>query len=223
MPCPFVCPGDHQKMRKKIRQIFIAGLAATIPIGLSLYVLFFLIALMDNLLRIIPTRFHPDTLLQFHIPGLGFIFVIGLIFIAGLLMKSYVGNRIVNLGETIFHKIPVIRSVYDGAKQVVDRLVVNKNRSFKKVVLMEFPRPGVYTVGFVTGPANDRIWCHVGQPCTNVFVPTTPNPTSGYLLVIPDRDLIEVNMTVEEALTYVISCGIVQPQVLKMKFDLKSH
>jgi len=203
-------------MRKKIRQIFIAGLVATIPIGLSLYVLFFLIALMDNLLRIIPNRIHPDTLLQFHIPGLGVIFVILLIFVVGLMMKSYVGNRIVNYGEAIFHKIPVIRSVYDGAKQVVDRMFVNKTRSFKKVVLVEFPRPGAFTVGFVTGPANDRIWRHVGQPCTNVFVPTTPNPTSGYLLVIPDQELTELKMTVEEALTYVISCGIVQPQVLNM-------
>lgn len=216
MPCPFVYPGDYKKMRKKIRQIFIAGLAATIPIGLSLYVLFFLIALMDNLLGIIPHRFHPDTLLQFHIPGLGVIFLILLIFVAGLMMKSYIGNRIVNFGEAVFRKIPVIRSVYDGAKQVVDRMFVQKSRSFKKVVLVEFPRPGAYTIGFVTGPAHDRIWRHVGQPCTNVFVPTTPNPTSGYLLVIPDRDLIEVNMTVEEALTYVISCGLVQPQVLKI-------
>ncbi|HEY5498345.1 MAG TPA: DUF502 domain-containing protein, partial [Syntrophales bacterium] len=118
-------------MRKRIRQIFIAGLAATIPIGLSLYVLFFLIALMDNLLGIIPHRFHPDTLLQFHIPGLGVIFLILLIFVAGLMMKSYIGNRIVNFGEAVFRKIPVIRSVYDGAKQVVDRMFVQKSRSFK--------------------------------------------------------------------------------------------
>ena len=203
-------------MRKKIRQIFIAGLAATIPVGLSLYVLFFLIAIMDNILRVIPNRFHPDTLLQFHIPGLGVIFVILLIFVVGLMMKSYIGNRIVNFGESVFHKIPVIRSVYDGAKQVVDRMFVKKSRSFKKVVLVEFPRSGAHTVGFVTGPAHDRICRQVGQPCTNVFVPTTPNPTSGYLLLIPDKDLVELNMTVEEAMTYVISCGIVQPQVLKI-------
>jgi uncharacterized membrane protein len=214
--CPFVYPGDYKKMRKKIRKIFIAGLAATIPIGLSLYIIFFLIDLMDNLLRIIPSRIHPDTLLQFHIPGLGVIFVILLIFIAGLLMKSYIGNRIVDFGESVFHKIPVIRGVYDGAKQIVDRMFVSKNRSFKKVVLVEFPHPGAYTVGFVTGPAHDRIWRQVGQPCTNVFVPTTPNPTSGYLLVIPDRDIVDISMTVEEALAYVISCGIVQPQILKI-------
>jgi len=203
-------------MSRKIKQIFIAGLAVTIPIGLTFYVLFFLIEVMDNLLRIIPHPYHPDTLLQFHIPGLGVIFVILLIFISGLMMKSYLGNRIVQIGEAIFHRIPVIRSIYDGTKQVVDRMFVQHNRSFKKVVLVEFPRPGVYALGFVTGSAHDRIVREVGRSCTNVFVPTTPNPTSGYLLVIPDQELLEVNITVEEALSYIVSCGLVQPQVLKI-------
>ncbi len=203
-------------MSKKIKQIFITGLAVTIPIGLTLYVLFFLIEVMDSLLRIIPQRYHPDTLLQFHVPGLGVIFVVVLIFISGLLMKSYLGNRLVQMGEAIFHRIPVIRSIYDGTKQVMDRMFVQHNRSFKKVVLVEFPRSGAYTLGFVTGSAHERIMREVGRPCANVFVPTTPNPTSGYLLVIPEQDLVEVGMTVEEALAYVVSCGLVQPQVLNV-------
>lgn len=203
-------------MSKKIKQIFITGLAVTIPIGLTLYVLFFLIEVMDSLLRIIPQRYHPDTLLQFHVPGLGVIFVVVLIFISGLLMKSYLGNRLVQIGEAIFHRIPVIRSIYDGTKQVMDRMFVQHNRSFKKVVLVEFPRTGAYTLGFVTGSAHERILRDIGRPCANVFVPTTPNPTSGYLLVIPEQDLVEVGMTVEEALAYVVSCGLVQPPVLKV-------
>ena len=203
-------------MSKKVKQIFITGLAVTIPIGLTLYVLFFLIEVMDNLLRIIPHRFHPDTLLQFHVPGLGVIFVLILIFISGLLMKSYIGNRIVQLGESVFHRIPVIRSIYDGTKQVMDRMFVQHNRSFKKVVLVEFPRPGAYTLGFVTGSAQEGMQGDIGRPWANVFVPTTPNPTSGYLLVIPEQDLVEVGMTVEEALAYVVSCGLVQPQVLNV-------
>ena len=203
-------------MSKKIKKIFIAGLAVTIPIGLTLYVLFFLIEVMDDLLRIIPHRLHPDTLLQFHIPGLGIIFVVILIFAAGLMMKSYLGNRIVQMSEAVFHRIPVIRSIYDGTKQVMDRMFVQHNRSFKKVVLVEFPRTGAYTLGFVTGSAHERILRDIGRPCANVFVPTTPNPTSGYLLVIPEQDLVEVGMTVEEALAYIVSCGLVQPPVLKV-------
>jgi uncharacterized membrane protein len=204
-------------MSKKIKKIFIAGLAVTIPIGLTLYVLFFLIEVMDDLLRIIPHRLHPDTLLQFHIPGLGIIFVVILIFAAGLMMKSYLGNRIVQMSEAVFHRIPVIRSIYDGTKQVMDRMFVHNNRSFKKVVLVEFPRAGAFTLGFVTGPAHRRIGKSTGRPCTNVFIPTTPNPTSGYILAIPDEELVEIDMTVEEALTYVVSCGLVQPPSLEMR------
>ncbi|MCX7635937.1 MAG: DUF502 domain-containing protein [Syntrophales bacterium] len=196
-------------MRKKIRQVFITGLAVTIPIGLSLYVFFFLIGIMDNLLRIMPNRYHPDTLLGFHIPGLGAIATFLLILIVGLAAKSYMGNRIVALGDAVFHRIPVIRSVYEGTKQVVDNMFVNKSRSFKKVVLVEFPSRGSYAIGFVTGEAMSNVEERLGKPCSYVFVPTTPNPTSGYLLVIPDESLVDLDMTVEEAFTFIISCGIV--------------
>ncbi|MDI9570339.1 MAG: DUF502 domain-containing protein [Pseudomonadota bacterium] len=204
-------------MSKKIKQIFIAGLLVAIPIGLTLYVLVFLIGIMDDLLRIIPRRIHPDAILGFHVPGLGIIFVVVLIFAAGLMMKSYLGNRIVQIGEAVFHRIPIIRGIYDGTKQVMERMFVHNNRSFKKTVLVEFPRAGVFTLGFVTGPAHRWIGAAAGRPCTNVFVPTTPNPTSGYLLAIPDEELREIDMAVEEALTYIVSCGLVQASSLEMK------
>lgn len=125
-------------MQKKIRQVFIAGLAVTIPIGLTLYVFFFLISVMDRLLDFIPQQYHPDTIFPFHIPGLGVIATIILIFLCGVLMKSYIGHRIVGLGEMLFYKIPIIRSIYEGTKQIVDSLFVNKTRSFQKVVLVPF-------------------------------------------------------------------------------------
>ncbi|HOK06845.1 MAG TPA: DUF502 domain-containing protein [Syntrophales bacterium] len=197
-------------MRKRIRQIFIAGLAVTVPVVLTLYVLFFLIGLMDNLLRVLPRSYHPDTLLGFHVPGLGVIASFLFIILMGLLVRSYVGRRIVNFGEAVFHRIPVIRSVYEGTKQVVDNMIVNKARSFKRVVLVEFPSPGKYAVGLVTGPSRPLIEGLVGRPCLNVFVPTTPNPTSGYLICVPEDQVKELDMTVEEAFTFIISCGIVE-------------
>lgn len=196
-------------MRKNIRQVFITGLAVTIPIGLTLYVFFFLIGLMDNLLMVIPSRYHPDAVFGFHIPGLGAITTLLLILIIGLAAKSYIGNRIVAVGEAVFHRIPVIRSVYEGTKQVVDNMFINKSRSFKKVVLVEFPCRGSYALGLVTGEAMPKIEKKLGRTCSNVFVPTTPNPTSGYLLVIPDESLVDLDITVEEAFTFIISCGIV--------------
>lgn len=196
-------------MKKKIRQIFIAGLAVTIPIGLTLYVFFFLIRLVDGLLDVLPRQYQPDTLLQVHIPGFGIIGTVILIFLAGVTMKSYVGNKLIRLWEGLLHKIPVIRSVYEGTKQIVDSMFVNKTRSFQKVVLVAFPHPGAYTLGFVTGPTEAGLQSRIGQDCVNVLVPTTPNPTSGYLLMVPERDLVDVDMTVEEAFTYIISCGIV--------------
>jgi uncharacterized membrane protein len=197
-------------LKKKIRQIFIAGLAVVIPIGLTLYVLYFLIRVMDRLLDIIPQGYHPDNIFQFHIPGLGVFATIALIFLCGVVMKSYVGNRIVGLGERLFYKIPVIRSIYEGTKQIVDSLIVNKTRSFQKVVLVAFPNPGSYALGFVTGATRESIKTNIGEPCVNVFVPTTPNPTSGYMIIVPESKLIDTEMTVEEAFTYIISCGIVQ-------------
>lgn len=197
-------------MQKKLRQIFIAGLAVTIPIVLTLYVLFFLIRVMDRLLDFIPHQYHPDTIFLFHIPGLGVIATIVLIFLCGVLMKSYIGNRLVGLGEKLFYRIPIIRSIYEGTKQIVDSLFVNKTRSFQKVVLVAFPHAGSYAIGFVTGEARTGLTANLEGALVNVFVPTTPNPTSGYLIMAPEASLIDVEMTVEEAFTYIISCGIVQ-------------
>jgi len=197
-------------MRKKIRQAFIAGLAVTIPMGLTLYVLFFIIDLMDGLLYIVPERYHPETLIGFHIPGLGAIATLLLVLLAGVIVKSYLGNRLMLWGEGLFYKIPVVRTLYEGTKKVVDSLFINKNKSFKKVVLVAFPRPGTYALGFVTGDVLPTIRSRMEQPCLNIFVPTTPNPTSGYLLIVPEAEALDVDMTVEEAVAYIVSCGIVK-------------
>ncbi|HUH67187.1 MAG TPA: DUF502 domain-containing protein [Syntrophales bacterium] len=206
-------------MKKKLKQIFLTGLAVTVPIGLTLYILFFLIDIMDSLLKIIPTRYHPDTLLGVHIPGLGIIVTVILIFICGLITASYVGNRIVQSGEDLLYKIPFVRSIYQAIKRFSDTMVMDRRSSFKHVVLVEFPRKGLYTIGFVTGKPNLGRGTESGENLTSVFLPTTPNPTSGYLIIAREDELVEVNMTVEEALTYIISVGIVSPSERIRKKD----
>ncbi|MCX7817197.1 MAG: DUF502 domain-containing protein [Syntrophales bacterium] len=198
-------------MKKKIRQIFITGLVVTIPIGFTLYVFFFLIGIMDNVLSVIPEKYRPDILFGFHIPGLGVLATITIVFLSGLLAKSYIGDRIVRFGEYLFNNIPVVRSVYVGTKRVVDSVLISNRQNFKKVVLIEFPRPGVYAVALVMGDAPKQVVESLGKPSVSVFVPTTPNPTSGYLVIVPVDELKEIDMGIEDAITFIISCGIVFP------------
>ncbi|MGZ6290585.1 MAG: DUF502 domain-containing protein [Syntrophales bacterium] len=198
-------------MKKKLKQIFLTGLAVTVPIGLTLYILFFIIDIMDSLLKIIPLKYHPDTLLGIHILGLGTIVTVILIFICGLITASYVGNKIVQSGEDLLYRIPFVRNIYQAIKRFSDTVVMDRRSSFKRVVLVEFPRKGLYTIGFVTGKPVWEIKREIGENLISVFLPTTPNPTSGYLIILPEDELVEVDMSVEEALTYIISVGIVAP------------
>ena len=199
-------------MRRKIKTIFLTGIAAIIPVGLTVYILFHMIRMMDNLLKVIPPRFQPDDLLPFHIPGLGVIITIILIFVIGLITKSYIGNKAVMLGEWFVSKIPLVRSIYQATKQLVDAVFSEKSQSFKKVVLIEYPRKGMYAVAFVTGEARGEVQTKTAQKCINVFVPTTPNPTSGFYIMAPEDDVIHMDMTVEDAFKLIISGGIISPQ-----------
>jgi uncharacterized membrane protein len=207
-------------LKNGIKKIFLTGLAATIPIGLTIYVLVFIIDMMDGLVNVIPVKYRPDTLLDFHIPGLGLIATIILVFIIGLLTRSFLGKAVVGFGEAFFSRIPVIRSIYHSIKQIVDSLFMNTARNFKNVVLVEFPRKGCYTIGFVTGAPAGEIKANLKRHFTSIYVPTTPNPTSGYFVMIPEEELIYLEMSVEEAFTLVISTGIVNPVNLPRKKEI---
>ena len=198
-------------MKFNLKRIFLAGLAVTVPIGLTLYILVFLIGMMDGLLTVMPAKLHPDALLGVHIPGLGILVTLVLILVCGLMAQSIVGRRIMRFSEGMLDRIPVVRSIHSAIKKIVDSMFMYRSRSFRKVVLVEFPRRGAYTVAFVTGTPGDEIQAKTGKRCQSVYVPTTPNPTSGYFIVFPEEDLIQLDMTVEEAFTLVISGGIVNP------------
>lgn len=197
-----------------MKMIFLTGLAVVIPAGLTIYILSLIIGAMDRLLEIVPDRFQPDTLLNFHIPGLGAIVTIVLIFVCGLATKSYIGNRLVLFGEYLVGKIPFVRSVYQAIKRIADGLLMDKAQSFKKVVLVEYPRRGVYSIGFITGTPNGEIQRRIGldKIHVGVFIPLALTPSTGFFIMVPRDELTELDMSVEEAFTLIISAGIVSPR-----------
>ncbi|HET6491281.1 MAG TPA: DUF502 domain-containing protein [Syntrophales bacterium] len=198
-------------MKHKLKNAFLAGLAVTIPVGLTIYILIFLIDLMDGLLRVIPPDYHPDRFLGVRVPGLGVIATVVLIFAAGLLTTSYLGGKFIRFAEALVERIPLVRGIYQAIKQIVQTMVSKEGQSFKRVVLVEFPRPGLYTVAFVTGVAGGELKDKTGGNCINLFVPTTPNPTSGYYVMVPEDGVTDLEMSVEDAFKLIISGGIIAP------------
>jgi uncharacterized membrane protein len=198
-------------MKNKLKNAFLAGLAVAIPIGLTIYILIFLIDLMDGLLRVIPPDYHPDRFLGVRIPGLGVIATVVLIFTAGFLTTSYLGGKFFRFAEALVERIPLVRGIYQAIKQIVQTMVSKEGQSFKRVVLVEFPRPGLYTVAFVTGVTTGELKDKTGGNCINLFVPTTPNPTSGYYVMVPEDDVTDLEMSVEEAFKLIISGGMIAP------------
>ncbi|HBB16552.1 MAG TPA: hypothetical protein DCZ97_05920, partial [Syntrophus sp. (in: bacteria)] len=181
-------------LKKKMRRIFLTGLAVVIPAGLTIYILFFIINVMDKLLQIIPVHYQPDTLLNFHIPGLGVIFTVFLIFICGLVTTSYLGNRLIGFGERIVGKIPFVRSIYQAIKRIADSFFMDRAHGFKKVVIVEYPRRGIYSIGFITGTPNGEIQQQLkqNQPCVGVYIPCALTPTTGVFVMVPHDEAIEV-------------------------------
>ncbi|MBN2254429.1 MAG: DUF502 domain-containing protein [Deltaproteobacteria bacterium] len=204
-------------MKKAIKNIFLTGIIAIIPVGLTSYIIYLMIRMMDNLLKVIPPRYHPDQLLPFHIPGLGVIFTLILIFIVGLIVKSYIGKKAVDLGEWILGKIPFVSGIYIALKKLAETIFSDKSQSFRRVVLIEYPRKGLYSVAFVTGLSKGEVQAKTEDVMLNLFVPTTPNPTSGFYIMIPESEVINLTMTVEEAFTLIMSGGIVTPSDNKHK------
>jgi uncharacterized membrane protein len=197
-------------LKKKIKMVFLTGLAVVIPAGLTIYILSFIIGLMDNLLQVIPTQYQPDNLLHVHIPGLGAIVTVILILICGLVTKSYLGTRLVVFGERLVGKIPFVRSIYQATKRIADSLFMDKTQSFKQVVIIEYPCRGIYSIGFITGTPNGEVQEKLGS-CAGVYFPHALTPTTGIFAIVPREGLIEVDMSVEEAFTLIISAGIVTP------------
>ena len=186
----------------------LTGLLVLIPIVLTLWVLVTLTQFLDQILLFLPKEFQPDVFFGGAIPGYGVIVTLIVVFLTGVIANNFFGKKIITIYEYVLNKVPVISSIYKGIKQVSDTLLSNPGQAFSKAVLIEFPNAGTYTFAFVTGVPNDQIAKYLKGKFVNVYVPTTPNPTSGYTLIVPTKKIIEIDLSVDQVLKYVISMGV---------------
>jgi uncharacterized membrane protein len=196
----------------RIRRYLVAGLLIWLPIGATVVVFRLLLNLMDQLLFWLPAEYRPEALLGFPIPGLGAILAVLVLLITGVLGANFFGRRLVSLYEGVLNRIPFVRSVYGGVKHFTEMVFSDKGRSFKKVLLIEYPRPGLYSIAFLTSDHLEEVQARTGETVVTVFLPTTPNPTSGFMLFVPLSGIIELDMSVEDAVKMVVSLGVVVPK-----------
>lgn len=197
--------------RATIRRYIIAGVLVWVPIWVTLLVLRFIVDLFDSTLELIPSHFRPDYLLGFHVPGLGLVFALVIVAITGMLVTNILGNRLVSIWERLLSRIPLVRTIYTAVKQVLSTVFSSSEESFRNVLLIEYPRKGLWSIAFQTSSGFSQATGLVGEELITVFVPTTPNPTSGFLIMVPRKDALKVNLSVDEALKMVISLGVVTP------------
>ncbi len=182
-----------------------------VPLVITLWVLNLIVSTMDQSLALLPARWHPHTLLGRDIPGLGMLLTILVIFFTGLLTRNFLGQRLVRIWEMAVSRIPIVNSIYSSVKQVSDTLFSPGGKAFRKALLVQYPRQGAWTIAFQTGTPAQEIASRFESEMVSVYVPTTPNPTSGFFLMVPRAEVIELRMSVDEALKYVVSMGVVAP------------
>ena len=194
---------DSTSLKTKLKNYFITGLVVLIPIGLTIYVLRILIGLVE--------RLFPFHVLPFYVPGLGIIITLGIVLGVGFLTKSVLGHWLVKFGENFLYRIPVVKNIYQGAKQLSNAFFAPKGEKFRSVVLLEYPRKGIYSLAFVTGDTKGAMQDKTMKKMINVFVPTTPNPTSGFYLMVPEDEIVTLDMKIEDAFKVLISGGLYYP------------
>ncbi|MFP5392465.1 MAG: DUF502 domain-containing protein [Gammaproteobacteria bacterium] len=200
-----------------MRKYFITGLLVLVPIGITLWVLSLVIGLMDQSLLLLPEHWRPGEVHGYNVPGLGALLTLAVVFITGLLTNNWLGNYVVRMWEKLLHRIPVVSSLYGSVKQVSDTLFSSSGNAFRKAVLLPYPHQDSWTIGFLTGVPGGDVRNHLVGEFVSVYVPTTPNPTSGFFLMLERSKVIELDMSVDEALKYIISMGVVAPGTLPTK------
>lgn len=194
-----------------MRKYIVTGLLIWVPLGITLWVLNFIIGTMDQSLRLLPVQAHPQTIFGRDIPGLGVVLTLLVVFLTGLLGHNLLGQRLVRFWEALLGRIPIVRSIYSSVKQVSDTILSPNGQAFRQAMLVQYPRQGVWTIAFQTGTPADEVRRHIATDMVAVYVPTTPNPTSGFFLMFPRSEVIELSMSVDQALKYVVSMGVVSP------------
>jgi uncharacterized membrane protein len=196
-------------LKLQTRRHFLTGLLVIVPLGLTFFVVSWIVGFMDQILDYIPPKFHPDTYLPFSIPGLGVIFTLFVIQFVGLLSANLFGRKVVKTYEQVLDRIPFVRGVYLAVKQLLEQILSQDSDRFRRAVLVEYPRKGIYSIGFVTGVGAGPMQENTPEKVLNIFIPTTPNPTSGYYLLVPEKDVVLLDLTVEQAFKIIVSAGMV--------------
>ena len=194
-----------------MKKYLITGLLIWIPLVITLWVLKFIVDALDQTLLLLPPEFRTENWLGMHVPGMGAVMTLVIVFLTGLLTTNLIGARLVHFWHEILHRIPVVNSIYSSVKQISDTLFSSSGQAFRKALLVRWPHEGMWTIAFLTGTPGADIAAHLKGDFLSVYVPTTPNPTGGYFVVVARKDVIELEMSVDEALKYIISMGVVPP------------
>ena len=212
-------PNTGTSISTKLRGYFIAGILVTAPITITIWLTISIINFIDKSVKnlILPDNYYGD-LAWFSVPGLGIIIAILFLLMVGMFTTNIMGRFFVRIGESILDHLPVVRSLYSATKQIFETVFANKSEAFREVVLVEYPRKDMWVIGFLTGRTKGEVQDRTSDDVVNIFVPTTPNPTSGFLLFTPEKDIIRLNMTIEEGIKLVVSAGIVTPEQFE-KFE----
>lgn len=206
-------PQTAQRTRliRVLRRYLINGLLIWVPVLVTVLVIRFILQLMDQTLLVLPHALRPDSLLGWHVPGLGAVLGVVIVLLTGLLVTNFIGRALVDIGEDLLERIPFVRALYSGVKSFSQTVLSNSGNSFKKVVLVEYPRPGAWSIGFQTTDHLPQINERLGEPHVCVFIPTTPNPTSGFIIFLPRTQCIELAMTIDTAMKMIVTLGVVGP------------
>ena len=195
---------------KSIRSYLLAGLVVWLPVIVTFVVLRFIVDLLDKSIGLLPHAYQPEQLFGLHLPGYGVLLSLILLFVTGVVATNFLGQRLMRWSEAVLDRIPLVRSIYSATKQVMETVFSSNSQAFRKVLLIEYPRKGLWTIAFQTGVASDMVQEHTGEAMLSIFIPTTPNPTSGFLMMVPKSDAKELSMSIDDALKLVISLGVMQ-------------
>jgi uncharacterized membrane protein len=194
-----------------LKKYVITGLLIWIPLVITIWVLKVIVEVLDQSLLLLPNAWQPQQLLGMHIPGLGAILTLLIVLLTGIFATNFFGAQLVEIWHDILHRIPVVNSIYSSVKQISDTLFSSSGQAFRKALLVQWPRENMWTIAFLTGTPGPSVARHLPADCLAVYVPTTPNPTGGYFVIVARKDVIELDMTVDQALKYIISMGVVPP------------
>lgn len=200
-------------MMSLFRRYLIAGLLVWVPLGITWFVIKFMIDLMDQTLLLLPASLRPENLVGYRIWGLGVVLTVVILLTTGVIVANLVGRKLVHIGERVLDRIPLVRSIYSSVKQVMETMLAGSGKSFRSVVLIEYPRKEIWTLAFLTGEQGvEEIEGKTGRRTSHIFVPTTPNPTSGFFLIMPSEDVIVLDMSIDDGLKMIMSAGVVVPK-----------